>query len=69
MAVFGDRIMRCSDGHLFVSGESSRLFGSVHLGPFRKMQCPVDGKIVTVGNVRADSLTAEQLEEAERHRT
>jgi hypothetical protein len=69
MAIFGERVLRCSDGHLFVSSESSRLFGSVHLGPVRKMQCPVDGKFVTVGNVRADSLTDEQLAEAERYRT
>jgi hypothetical protein len=46
MAVFGDRILRCTDGHLFVSSETSRLFGSVHLGPVRRMQCPVDGQTV-----------------------
>jgi hypothetical protein len=69
MAVFGDRILRCSDGHLFMSSESSRLFGSVHMGPLRKMQCPVDGKIVTCGNVREASLTPEQLEEARRYKT
>jgi hypothetical protein len=67
MAIFGDRIQRCSDGHLFVSSESRRLFGSIHLGPVRKMRCPVDGKFVTVSNVRAKSLTPEQLEEARRH--
>ena len=48
MAVFGDRILRCTDGHLFVSSETSRLFGSVHLGPVRRMQCPVDRKIMNV---------------------
>jgi hypothetical protein len=69
MAVFGDRILRCSDGHLFTSSESSRLFGSIHMGPFRKMQCPVDGKVVTCGNVREASLTPEQLEEARRYKT
>lgn len=69
MAIFGDRILRCTDGHLFVSSESSRLFGSVHLGPFRRIQCPVDGKIVTAGNVRAKSLTAGQLQEARKYRT
>jgi sugar/nucleoside kinase (ribokinase family) len=69
MAVFGERILRCSDGHLFTSSESSRLFGSIHLGPFRRMQCPVDGKIVMCGNVREASLTPEQLEEARRFRT
>ena len=69
MAVFGDRILRCSDGHLFTSTETSRLFGSIHMGPFREMQCPVDGKIVKCGNVREASLTPEQLEEARRYRT
>lgn len=69
MAIFGDRIMHCTDGHLFVASQTSRLFGSVHLGPFRRMQCPVDGKIVTVSNVRADTLTPEELEEARKHRT
>ena len=69
MAVFGDRILRCTDGHLFVSSETSRLFGSVHLGPARRMQCPVDGKIVNVANVRQDTLTPEQVEEARRFHT
>jgi hypothetical protein len=69
VAVFGDRILRCTDGHLFVSSTSSRLFGSLHLGPFRRIQCPVDGKIVTAANVRASTLTPEQLQEAQKHRT
>jgi hypothetical protein len=69
MGIFGDRILRCTDGHLFVSSESSRLFGSVHLGPFRVIQCPVDGKMVTASNVRAKSLTPEQLAEARKYRT
>ena len=69
MAIFGDRIMRCTDGHLFVASGSSRLFGSLHLGPFRRMQCPIDGKIVMVGNVRAKSLTREQIAEAQKYRT
>jgi hypothetical protein len=69
VAVFGDRILRCTDGHLFVSSASSRLFGSIHLGPLRRIQCPVDGKIVTAGNVRASSLTPEQLQEARKYRT
>jgi hypothetical protein len=69
VAVFGDRILRCTDGHLFVSSASSRLFGSIHLGPVRKIQCPVDGNIVTASNVRASALTPEQLQEAEKYRT
>jgi hypothetical protein len=67
MAIFGDRVLRCSDGHLFVSHESSRLFGSIHLGPMRLMQCPVDGKMRMCGNVRAKNLTPEQLAEAQRY--
>jgi hypothetical protein len=67
MGIFGDRILRCSDGHLFVSSESSRLFGSVHMGPYRIMQCPVDGKTVKCGNVRASTLSPEELEEAKRY--
>ena len=69
MTIFGERVQRCADGHLFVSTPQSRIFGSVHLGPFRRMQCPVDGKIVTVANVRTKTLTAEQLEDARRYMT
>lgn len=68
MAIFGDRVLRCSDGHLFVSSESSRLFGSVHLGWWRMMQCPVDRKVRMCGNVSEKSLTPEQLEELQRFR-
>jgi hypothetical protein len=68
MAIFGDRVLRCSDGHLFVSSESTRLFGSIHLGWWRMMQCPVDGKFRICGNVSEKGLTAEQMEELQRHR-
>lgn len=68
MAIIGDRVLRCSDGHLFVSREGSRLFNSIHLGPFRLMQCPVDGKMRMCGNVRGKDLTPEQLAEAERYK-
>jgi len=67
MAVFGDRILRCSQGHLFTSSEAGRLFGSIHLGPARLMVCPVCGKMRMATNVRASTLTEEQLEEARRH--
>ena len=67
MAVFGDRILRCSRGHLFTSSEAGRLFGSIHLGPARLMVCPVCGKMRMTTNVRASTLTEEQLEEARRH--
>jgi hypothetical protein len=69
MAVFGDRILRCADGHLFVSSETSRLFGSIHLGPARRMRCPVDGKMVNATNVPESTLSPEQLEEARRYHT
>jgi hypothetical protein len=68
VAVFGDRVLRCSDGHLFVSGESQRLFGSVHLGWWRMMQCPVDGRFRMCGNAPEKSLMPEQLEELKRYR-
>jgi hypothetical protein len=68
MGVFGDRILRCSDGHLFVSSEAGRLFGSLHLGPERLIQCPVDGEWRMAGNVRARTLTAAQLAEARKYR-
>lgn len=68
MAVFGDRVLRCSDGHLFVSGEGERLFGSLHLGWWRMMQCPVDGRFRVCGNVPERSLPPEQLEELKRYR-
>lgn len=67
MAIFGDRVLRCSDGHLFVSHESSRLFLSVHLGPKRFMKCPVDGRMRICGNVREEDITPEQLAEAQRY--
>lgn len=68
MAIFGDRVLRCSDGHLFVSSESSRLFGSVHLGWWRIMQCPVDGRFRMCGNVSEQGLTPEQVDELQRFR-
>ena len=67
MAIFGDRVLRCTDGHLFVSSESSRLFGSIHLGWWRIMQCPVDGRMRMCGNVGESSLTPEQVEDLKTH--
>jgi hypothetical protein len=54
--IVGDRILRCSDGHLFVSGETTRLFASVHLGAKRFMRCPVDGKWRLASNVNSTDL-------------
>ncbi|GAB3916696.1 hypothetical protein GCM10011575_25310 [Microlunatus endophyticus] len=66
--IFGDRVMRCSNNHLFVATQGSRLFSSIHLGPFRVMQCPLDGKVGMCGNVDANSLSPQQLEEASHYR-
>lgn len=68
MAIFGDRVLRCTDGHLFVSGEGERLFGSIHLGWWRMMQCPVDGRFRVCGNVAESGLTPQQLDELRRYR-
>jgi hypothetical protein len=66
--IIGDRILRCSDGHYFTTGESVRLAGSIHLGPKRLMRCPVDGKWRLASNARSADLTAEQREQAQRYR-
>lgn len=58
--IIGDRILRCSDGHLFTSSETARLFASLHFGPKRLMRCPVDGKWRMMVNVQQDELTDEQ---------
>lgn len=68
MAVIGDRILRCSEGHLYTSSETARLFGSVHLGPKRLMYCPLCQKMRLTSNVRAKTLSPQQLEEARQNR-
>jgi hypothetical protein len=65
--IIGNRILRCSDGHLFTSTESSRLLLSAHFGPKRLMRCPVDGKWRMMENVSSKDLTEEQLREAGQH--
>ena len=67
--IVGDRVLRCSDGHLFVSSEGARLLGSIHLGPKRFMRCPVDRKWRMVANVDSRNLTEGELERARQHRT
>jgi hypothetical protein len=67
--IVGDRILRCSDGHLFVSNETSRLFASVHLGANRFIRCPVDGKWRMASNVNSADLTEAELQEARSHHT
>lgn len=59
--IIGDRILRCSDGHLFVSGEGSRLLLSLHLGPKRLMRCPVDGRLRMMSNVNSKDLSESEL--------
>ncbi len=66
--IVGDRILRCSDGHLFVSGESARVFMSLHFGPKRLIRCPVDKKWRMAGNVNSSDLTEQEIEQARRHR-
>jgi hypothetical protein len=67
--VVGDRVLQCSDGHLFISSEGARLFASIHLGPKRLMKCPVDGRWRMAANVRASDLSQQQLENARRYHT
>jgi hypothetical protein len=62
--IVGERVLRCSDGHLFVSSETARLFGSVHLGPKRYIRCPVDGKWRMASNVNSGDLTESELQQA-----
>lgn len=57
----GQRILRCSDNHLFVAGTAARLFLSVHLGRKRLMRCPVDGKFRIMENVDPGDLTSAEL--------
>jgi hypothetical protein len=67
--IVGDRILRCSDGHLFVSSETARLFRSVHLGARRIIRCPVDGEWRVATNVNSADLTEAELQEARSYHT
>lgn len=69
MSVIGNRILQCSDGHLFTSSEGARLFASIHLGPKRFMKCPVDGRWRIAANIRESDLNPDQLEQARRYHT
>jgi hypothetical protein len=66
--IIGDRILRCSDGHLFVSGETARLLGSLHFGPKRLIRCPVDNRLRMAGNVNSADLTEQEIEQARSYR-
>jgi hypothetical protein len=68
MQVIGDRVLRCSDGHLFTSSEGARLLLSLHFGPKRFMRCPVDGKWRMCENVNSKDLTEAELQEAGQHK-
>jgi hypothetical protein len=68
MQVIGNRILRCSDGHLFTSSEGGRLFLSLHFGPKRLMRCPVDHKWRMMENVNSEKLTEAELQEAGQHK-
>jgi hypothetical protein len=67
--IVGDRILRCSDDHLFVSNETARLFRSVHLEARRIIRCPVDGEWRVATNVNSADLTEAELQEARSHHT
>jgi hypothetical protein len=67
--IIGNRILRCSDGHLFTSSEGARLLLSAHFGPKRLMRCPVDGKFRMMSNVNSKDLTEAELQEAGQYRT
>lgn len=67
--LIGNRILRCSDGHLFTSCETRRLFGSVHFGPKRLMRCPVDGRWRLMSNVDSRRLTPAELQQASAYRS
>lgn len=67
--IIGDRILRCSDGHLFVSTEGARLLLSLHFGPKRLIRCPVDHKWRMASNVNSADLTEQELTRARQHRT
>jgi hypothetical protein len=67
--IIGDRTLRCSDGHLFVSGEGARLFLSLHVGSKRFIRCPVDKKWRTAGNVNSGDLTEQEIGPARQYRT
>ncbi|GAA1840199.1 hypothetical protein [Actinomadura bangladeshensis] len=64
------RIAQCADGHLFetpfVPGVSLK---ALRLGGGRLQRCPVGKHWTTVRMVDQASVTAEQQEEARRHRT
>ena len=61
-----ERILRCSDGHLYTAGTVSRLL-SVHLGAKRLQRCGVDHRWRVAENVNLNELSEAEIEEAGRH--
>ncbi|MBS2535483.1 hypothetical protein KGQ20_22215 [Catenulispora sp. NF23] len=59
--IIGKRILRCSDGHLFISSETSRLLLSLHFGSRRLMKCPVDGRMRMMSNVESKDLPESEV--------
>ncbi|NJP88760.1 MULTISPECIES: hypothetical protein [Nonomuraea] len=63
-----DRIVRCSDGHLYTA-QWAPFFSlrAVRLGSRRFARCPVDGRWRLVTTVEPRDLTEAEIEEAKRH--
>jgi hypothetical protein len=60
-----DRVVRCSDGHLFTTRWVPYMsFKAVRLGSRRWQRCPVGGHWTTVTQVDVSTLSAAELTEA-----
>ena len=66
MTVFGDRVLACTLGHLYIANRRRRLFNSINLGAVRLMYCPMCHKMRMAMNVDASALSEAELEEARR---
>lgn len=64
-----ERILRCSDGHLYTSSALSRLFLSMHLGPKRLERCAVDHRWRLTENVDPGELTETEIRQAHQNGT
>jgi hypothetical protein len=58
-------VLRCSDGHLYTATRDTLLYRSIHFGTTQFRPCPVDHKWRTAKFVDLNTLTLEELEEAE----
>jgi hypothetical protein len=60
-----DRVVRCSQGHLFTTRWVPLMsFKSVRLGRTRWQRCPVGGHWTTVSQVDVSTLSAAELTDA-----